>query len=74
MTEALPPKPALDAADYQLEVPLECHHCGRVITTVQVIRLLRTKVNFVSTLPRRGHVLICPECHGILSAELGGMT
>jgi len=64
----------MDAAEYALEFPLSCHHCKSEITVVQVVRLLRTKVSFVSTLPRRGHVIVCPQCKGILSAELGGMT
>jgi DNA-directed RNA polymerase subunit RPC12/RpoP len=64
----------LDLAEYALEAPLACHHCGKEISAVQVVRLLRTKVNFISTLPRRGHVIVCPECNGILSADLGGMT
>ena len=63
-----------DESEYLLEAPLACHHCSREITCVKVIRLLRVKVSFVSTLPRRGHVIICPECKGILSAELGGMA
>jgi len=69
-----PPQVAYDEAEYLLEAPLTCHHCGKTINSMWVIRLLRVKVNFISTLPRRGHVLICPECRGILSAELGGMA
>ena len=74
MTDALPPKPSQDAAEYLLEGPLHCHHCHKEITCVHVVRLLRVKVSFVSTLPRRGHVIICPECRGILSGDLGGMA
>ena len=37
-----------------------------------IVRLLRGRVNFVSSLPRRGHVVACPSCQGILSVELGG--
>ncbi len=74
MTDFVPPKPSLDLAEYALEAPLHCHHCEKVITCVHVVRLLRAKVSFVSTLPRRGHVIVCPECRGILSADLGGMT
>jgi len=33
---------------------------------------VRTRVNFVSMLPRRGYVIVCPACHRVLSAELGG--
>jgi hypothetical protein len=43
-----------------------------MIVTVQVLRLVRTRVNFVSMLPRRGYVMACPACHQILSAELSG--
>jgi hypothetical protein len=38
-----------------------------------IVRLLRLRVNFVSTLPRRGHVAACPLCRGILSVGLGGL-
>jgi len=74
MSENAPLKPALELAEYALETPLNCHHCQKVITCLHVVRLLRAKVNFVSTLPRRGHVIVCPECRRILSADLGGMT
>jgi hypothetical protein len=33
---------------------------------------VRTRVNFISMLPRGGHVVACPACHQILSAELAG--
>lgn len=68
------PKGRGEEAEYLLESALNCPHCKETIPSVTVIRLLRTKVSFVSTLPRRGHVLICPECRGILSADLGGMA
>jgi len=74
MSENAPLKPALELAEYALETPLTCHHCQKVINCLHVVRLLRAKVNFVSTLPRRGHVIVCPECRRILSADLGGMT
>jgi len=74
MSDPGPLKPLLDASEYQLEVPLHCHHCHKEITCVHVVRLLRVKVSFVSTLPRRGHILVCPECRGILSGDLGGMA
>ncbi|MEE2638886.1 MAG: hypothetical protein VYE68_16825 [Acidobacteriota bacterium] len=41
------------------------------LEVVLIARLLRTRVNFTSTLPRRGHVIACPECKSIISAELG---
>ena len=65
---------SFDESEYAMESPLACPHCKATIKMVQVVRLLRAKVSFISTLPRRGHVIICPECKGILSAELGGMT
>ncbi len=71
---AEPKKAPFDEAEYLLEVPLKCPQCQAEMTHVQVVRLLRTKVSFVSTLPRRGHVIICPGCQGILSADLGGMA
>jgi len=57
-------------AEYALEYPAVCPHCGCDVQILRVVRLLRTRVNFVSTLPRRGRVLICPQCRTILSAEL----
>lgn len=60
-------------AEYTLESPAVCFHCKQRINTIQVIRLLRTRVNFTSGLPRRGSVMICPACHGILSGSLGGL-
>jgi uncharacterized protein YbaR (Trm112 family) len=74
MTENASQKDSLDLAEYALEVPLACPHCQRSITTLLVVRLLRTRVNFISTLPRRGHILVCPECRGMLSGDLGGMA
>jgi len=68
------PEASYDEAEYLLEAPLTCHHCKSEVTCLRVIRLLRVKVSFISTLPRRGHVIICPECNGIISAELGGMA
>ena len=68
------PVPPSFEAEYALESPLSCPHCHQEIASVQVVRLLRGKVNFTSTLPRRGHVIVCPRCQAILSAELGGMT
>jgi hypothetical protein len=47
--------------------------CKEEIRSVMIVRLLRSRVNFVSSLPRRGHVVACPLCRGILSVELGGI-
>lgn len=57
-------------AEYALEYAATCPHCDNTIKTVKVIRLLRTRVNFTSSLPRRGRVLICPNCRTILAGEL----
>jgi hypothetical protein len=57
-------------AEYTLEYTAACPKCGEPINTLKVIRLLRTRVNFVSTLPRRGRVLACPSCRAVLSGEL----
>jgi hypothetical protein len=57
-------------AEYMLEYSAVCPCCGTTISTVKVVRLLRTRVNFTSTLPRHGRVVICPKCRTILSAGL----
>ena len=57
-------------AEYALEYSVVCPVCGTTITTVKVVRLLRSRVNFTSTLPRHGRVVICPKCRVILSAGL----
>ncbi len=66
------PQPPAFEAEYAIESPLRCPHCKEMISTLQVLRLVRSRVNFISMLPRRGYVVICPACHQILSAELGG--
>jgi len=60
-------------AEYALESPLKCSTCHKQLTSVHVVRLLRSKVNFTSTLPRKGYVMLCPSCQTILSANLGGI-
>jgi hypothetical protein len=57
-------------AEYALEYSAVCPVCGTTISSVKVVRLLRTRVNFTSTLPRHGRVVICPKCRVILSAGL----
>lgn len=75
MTENRPvEQPSIGEAEYLLETPLKCGCCQNLISSVLIVRLLRVRVNFVSSLPRRGHVIVCPSCQGILSAELGGMA
>lgn len=60
-------------AEYTLEFPVQCVSCKAWIDKVAVVRLLRTKINFTSALPRRGRVIVCTQCSAILSAELGGL-
>jgi hypothetical protein len=74
VTDDAEPNPVAPAfeAEYTIESPLKCPHCKEMIQTLQVLRLARGRVNFISMLPRRGYVIVCPNCHQILSAELGG--
>jgi hypothetical protein len=57
-------------AVYMLELPARCPFCKEQIRTVRVLKLKRTQVTFVSTLPRGGRAIVCPECERILSVEL----
>lgn len=71
-----PEKPLVESeieAEFTLESPAVCPVCRERIEVVNVLRLLRTRVNFVSGLPRRGHVMCCPKCSAILSGGLGGL-
>ena len=70
--EPVPP-PSCEA-EYALESPQTCPQCKKEVSTLQVVRLLRSKVNFTSTLPRRGRVLACPKCLTVMSGELGNLT
>jgi adenine-specific DNA methylase len=63
-------QPERHDAVYTLESPVKCPHCGKTLTALKAVRLLRDQVNFTSTLPRRGRVVACPECLSILPAEL----
>ena len=67
------PKTAEQGAVYSLEFATNCPQCCKKIQTVRVSRLLRTQVSFTSTLPRKGYIIVCPNCDGILSAELSGL-
>jgi len=70
------PEPAVtvDAeAAYALEKAVRCPTCREEISELRVVRLLRTRVNFTSTLPRRGRVMACPKCAAVLSGELGNL-
>lgn len=60
-------------AEFTLEATAVCPHCLEDIDKVHVVRMLRTKVNFVSSLPRRGQLLICPKCRITLAGALGGL-
>jgi len=57
-------------AEYSLECPVRCPSCREILTTVKAVRLLRARVNFTSTLPRRGRLIVCPHCLGVIPAEL----
>ena len=61
-------------AEYQLECSVKCSQCQQPFDTVQVIRLLRRKVNFTSSLPRRGYLVVCPNCHTVIPAVIGSRT
>ena len=70
------PRPAAGTnfdAEYSLEHPVRCQACGEMVATLKAIRLLRTEVNFTSTLPRRGRVLVCPLCQTLVTAELSNL-
>jgi hypothetical protein len=71
--EQATPKTADRGAVYTLEFPTRCPQCCKKISTVRVSRLLRTQVSFTSTLPRKGYIIVCPECDGMVSAELSGL-
>jgi hypothetical protein len=77
LTESELPAPRHKHADrgavYTLEFPTRCPQCCSEIGVVRVSRLLRSQVSFTSTLPRKGYIIVCPECDGILSAELSGL-
>ena len=60
-------------AVYTLESPAQCPECNTEITTIHVIRVLRTHVSFTSTLPRKAYVITCPACRKLLSAGLSGL-
>ena len=61
-------------AEYTLGHRVRCPYCSTDLASIKVIRLLRTRVNFTSALPRRGLVLACTSCQKVLSAELAGFA
>jgi hypothetical protein len=67
------PKRSMEA-EYTLEYDVLCPACRCHLRTVEVVRLLRTRVNFTSTLPRRGRAMICPQCRVVITAELSGFA
>jgi hypothetical protein len=58
-------------AEYTLESPVKCAHCSASLDAVRVVRLLRRRVNFTSSLPRRGYVVVCPSCQTVIPAIVG---
>lgn len=72
--DRLPQPPVTDVeveAEYTLESAVSCSNCHEQLETVQVVRLLRTRVNFTSSLPRRGYVVVCPSCRTVIPAAVG---
>ena len=61
-------------AVFTLESAAACPACRETLETVGIVRLLRTRVNFVSSLPRRGQLMICPHCKTVLGGGLGGLV
>lgn len=61
------------AGVYGLEQSLRCPACKKEIDELFIIRLVRTRVNFMSSLPRSGRVLACPKCRAVLPGELGAV-
>lgn len=57
-------------AEYALETPVRCPACGERVATLKAVRLIRGRVNFTSTLPRRGRLAACPHCLAIVPVEL----
>jgi len=64
---------AAPAAVYGLEHAILCPTCRQEITELFVVRLYRTRVHFVSSLPRSGRVLVCPRCRAVVPGELGAV-
>jgi DNA-directed RNA polymerase subunit RPC12/RpoP len=62
------------AASYTLDQPVRCPHCRERINSVRIVGLTRSQVAFTSMLPRKGRVIVCPDCERILTAELSGLV
>lgn len=63
----------LSAAIYGVERPIRCPSCHEQLDHLCVVRLYRLKVNFVSSLPRSGRILVCPLCQTPVPGELGAV-
>jgi len=61
------------AAIYGLEQRVRCPACEAEIDQLYVVRLFRAKVNFMSSLPRSGRLLVCPKCRAAVPGELGAV-
>jgi hypothetical protein len=60
-------------AEYTIEAQVKCPLCKASVKTVNVLRMLRSRVNFTSNLPRRGWVAACPSCHGIVTVGVASL-
>ena len=60
-------------AEYTLEAMVKCPLCKASVKTLNVLRMLRSRVNFTSNLPRRGWVATCPSCHGIVTVGVASL-
>ena len=61
------------AAVYGLEHPVSCPACNSEIQELYAVRMFRARVNFMSSLPRSGRLLVCPKCRTPLPGELGAV-
>ena len=61
------------AAVYGLEHPVSCPACAAEIQELYAVRMFRARVNFMSSLPRSGRLLVCPNCRTPLPGELGAV-
>ena len=48
---------------------MRCPSCGDTISALKAVRLLRAHVNS-RPLPRRGRLVVCPNCLAVVPAEL----
>ena len=71
MAQMLESEEMVTEAEYDLERPVVCPSCRESQGSLQVVRMLRTKVNFTSTLPRRGYAIVCGGCRCVMSANIG---